>query len=77
MNRTIALMVAASAVAFAANANAYEFKPYVGLDYTFSQVKNNMNDDLNSGTVVVGTNYNEYFGTELFYQFSDSAQLSG
>ena len=76
MNRTIALMVAASAVAFAASANAYEFKPYVGLDYTFSQVKNNMNDDLNSGTVVVGTNYNEYFGTELFYQFSDSQRNS-
>ncbi len=77
MNRTIALMVAASAVAFAANTNAYEFKPYVGLDYTFSQVKNYANDDLNSATVVVGTNYNQYFGTELFYQFSDSQRDHG
>ncbi len=70
MKRTIAaLMVATSAIAFSASANAYDFKPYAGVDYTFSDVKGL---NLNSATVNVGTNYNKYFGTEVFYQFSDS-----
>ena len=30
------LMVAVSALAFSANANASDFKPYVGLDYNYT-----------------------------------------
>lgn len=71
MKRTIsALMVAASAIAFTASANAYEFKPYAGIDYNYSRTHGVAN--LNSASVNVGTNYNKYFGTEVFYQFSDS-----
>ena len=73
MKRTIgALMVAASAIAFSASANAYEFKPYVGLDYTYSDF---IGLNTNAATVNVGTSYNKYFGTELFYQFSDSDKI--
>lgn len=73
MKRTMsALMAAASVVAFAASANAYDYKPYAGVDYTYTDVQGL---DLNSATVNVGTNYNKYFGTEVFYQFSDSDKV--
>ena len=73
MKRTIgALMIAASAIAFSASANAYEFKPYVGLDYTYSDF---IGLNTNAATVNVGTSYNKYFGTELFYQFSESDKI--
>lgn len=72
MKNTIgALMVAVSAVAFAASASAMEYKPYVGLDYVRSNVKDNAGMKFNSAAVNVGTQYNKYFGTEVFYQFSD------
>lgn len=68
MRNTIgALMVAVSAVAFAASANANEYTPYVGVDYGYNDV-----NYYNSAIVNVGTNFNKYFGTEVFYQFSDS-----
>lgn len=69
MKNTIAtLLVAVSTFAVAANANASDFKPYVGVDYNY----NNGNEfNYNSGTVNIGTQYNDYFGTEVFYQKSD------
>ena len=68
MKNTIAtLLVAVSTIAVAATANA-EYKPYVGVDYNY----NNGNEfNYNSGTVYVGTQINDYFGTEVFYQKSD------
>ncbi|MBQ8465406.1 MAG: porin family protein [Alphaproteobacteria bacterium] len=68
MKNTIAtLLVAVSA--FAMNANAADFRPYVGVDYNYD---NGNGNDFNSGTVNVGTQFNDYFGTEVFYQKSDS-----
>lgn len=72
MKKTIgALLVAVSAVAFTANANAYEYKPYAGLDYVRSNIKNESAMKFNSASVNVGTQFNQYFGTEAFYQYSD------
>lgn len=70
MNKTIAtLLVAVSTIAVASTANAENsFRPYVGVDYNYN---NNENFNYNSGTVNVGTQYNDYFGTEVFYQQSD------
>ena len=68
------LMVAASVIAFSANANAaeYDFKPYVGLDYSYTDADaDHQSPKYNSLSVNVGTEYNQYFGTEVFYQYSD------
>lgn len=66
MKKTIsALMVAVSAVAFAASANAADYTPYVGVDYINSHV---FSKNLQNAAVNVGTKYNKHFGTEIFYQ---------
>ncbi len=68
------LMIAVSALAISANANAaeYDFKPYVGLDYNYTDADaDHQSPKYNSLSVNVGTEYNQYFGTELFYQYSD------
>ena len=68
MKKTIAtLLVAVSA--FAMNANAADFRPYMGVDYNYN---NGNGNNFNSGTVNVGTQFNDYFGTEVFYQKSDN-----
>ena len=64
------LMVAVSALAFSANANASDFKPYVGLDYNYTDADAD-HQSPKYASVNVGTEYNKYFGTEVFYQYSD------
>ena len=77
MKKTIgALMVAVSATAFAANASAYEFTPYVGVDYNYTTVSS-ASAQFNSGSINVGTMYNQYFGTEAFYQLSTDDKKGG
>jgi len=73
MKRTIALMAAASALAFTASANAYDFTPYVAADYTYTDMQNTA--EVNGGKVAVGTDYNKYFGTEVFYQRTGSDRV--
>lgn len=71
------LMMAASVLALSANANAaeYDFKPYVGLDYNYTYADaDEHTPKYNSLSVNLGTEYNQYFGTELFYQYSDEAK---
>ncbi|MFV0626673.1 MAG: outer membrane beta-barrel protein [Alphaproteobacteria bacterium] len=84
MKKTIgALMVAVSALALSADAKAapnfeHNFKPYVGFDYSYTttSVKNTARPYFNSGKINVGTDYSKYFGTELFYQYSDKYKKS-
>lgn len=76
-NSITALMAAVSMVALASSANAFEYNPYVGLSYNYSDVNTKgiggaYNPEFNSGTISLGTSYNKYFGTELFYQISDN-----
>lgn len=73
MKNTIALMAAASAFAFAANASAMEFTPYVAADYTYTDAQNLA--EVHGGKVSVGTDYNKYFGTEVFYQRTGSDRV--
>ena len=74
MKKTIgALMVAVSAVAMAANANAMEYNPYVGVEYGYSFVNGGVDaNNFNSGKVFVGSQYNQNFGVEAFYQRTTS-----
>lgn len=74
-----ALMVAASAIAFSANAHAVEMKynPYVGINYNYTDANaHRQSPYYNSASINLGTSYNKYFGTELFYQYSDSYKKS-
>ncbi len=70
MKKTLsALMVAVSAVAMSANANALEYNPYAGAEYNYSLLAG-QSLNFNSGKVFVGSQYNENFGVEAFYQKS-------
>lgn len=74
MNKNIALLAAVSALALTGNADALEFRPYVGAQYNLTHVnaKNvDTNVNMHSYSVFVGTEYNRYFGTEIFYQNSN------
>lgn len=83
MKKTVgALMIAVSAIAYTANANAeklgnMEYKPYVGIDYSYSRVNaKHFRPSLNSMPINVGVNYNKYFGTEAYFQYSDEYKKS-
>ena len=73
MKNTLALMAAVSAFAFTANANAYDFTPYVAADYTYTDAQNAF--EVNGGKIALGTEYNKYFGTEVFYQRTGSDRV--
>ena len=74
MNKNIALLAAVSVLALTTNANALEFRPYVGVQYNYSEVDaEKVKADMNSYSVVIGTEYNRYFSTEVFYQNSDKS----
>ena len=52
------------------------YLPYVGMDYTYSDANARFErPHYNSGSVNVGTMYNRFFGTEVFYQLSDSHKI--
>ncbi len=75
MKKISALLTAISVFALSSTARAEdlnEYIPYVGVDYTYTDgVAKFERPHFNSGSVNVGTYYNRYFGTELFYQYSD------
>ena len=80
MKKTIgALMVAASAIALAANAEAMEYNPYAGVEYGYSFLNGGIDveNNFNSGKVFVGSQYNENFGVEAFYQRSTTDKKAG
>ena len=77
MNKNIALLAAVSAIAITTSANALEFRPYVGAQYNYTKVDAEVEPNFNSGSVFIGTEYNKYFGTEVFYQLSDEDEDAG
>ena len=78
-NTVAALMAAVSLTAFASQAQAEQvYNPYIGINYNYSDANaKGLRPYYNSGSVNLGTSYNRYFGTELFYQFSDQYGKSG
>ena len=79
MKKTIsALMVAASAIAMSANAEAMEYNPYAGVEYGYSFLNGaEDSNNFNSGKIFVGSQYNENFGVEAFYQRSTTDKKAG
>ena len=71
---TTALLLAAGVCLNAASARAIEndYKPYLGVNYAYGEVRaEGAHAYHNSGSFNLGSVYNKYFGTELFYQYSD------
>ncbi len=67
---------ALSLTAFSASAEEnFDYLPYVGLDYAYTNgIAHNLRPNYNSLSLNVGTDYNRFFGTELFYQYSDDSK---
>jgi len=62
---TSSLFVTVAAVN--ANADSYNYTPYVGIDYTFNQTKaDGFNPHYSVGGLHIGSDYSKYFSTELF-----------
>ena len=74
------MMVAASALVVAGNANALEYNPYVGVDYVNSDVSTkgaqNYKPHFDGGSINVGMNVGKYFGAEVFAQATDTDKRS-
>ncbi len=77
------LLASVAASLFAVNANAIDFKPYVGLDYSYTKASTNdvvvenvyvpsefYEDTFNSFSINTGVKLNKNFGLEIFYQKS-------
>lgn len=77
MNKTLLILTAAAVVAavpVVQAEEAYDYKPYIGFDYAYTNgVTKHMRPNYNSGSVNVGTDYNRFFSTEVFYQYSDKS----
>lgn len=74
MKKILNILTISAICSTCVNAYAVEnnYKPYIAADYAYS-VANLENDHsyYNSGKLSVGSEYNKYFGTEVFYQYSD------
>lgn len=54
-------------------AETFEYVPYTGVDYAYTTAKAHvLKPQYNVLQINLGTKYNQYFGTELFYQQSSS-----
>ena len=76
------ITVAALSAAFltaGGSAQAIEnvYRPYIGVGYAYNKVDiQEANSYNNSGIINLGSTYNKYFSTELFYQYSDMHKYS-
>jgi hypothetical protein len=73
------LAVSAILATSAAQAQNYDYTPYIGADYAYSQAHaQGIKPVYHAASVNLGSRYNDYFGTELFYTQtgSDSKKTS-
>ena len=63
--------------AHAVRADNYKYVPYIGLDYTYADTTaKDFSPSFNAAGVRVGSEYGQYFGTELFFNQSDKHKRS-
>lgn len=61
-----------------ASAIENNYRPYLGVNYTYDTVHAEGHHSYhNAGSLNFGSIYNKYFGTELFYQYSDRQKFNG
>ena len=55
-----------------------DYRPYLGAGYAYDEVRAKGHHSYhNAGIVNIGSVYNKYFGTELFYQYADKHKFGG
>ena len=60
-----------------ANADNYKYVPYIGLDYTYTDISaKGFSPSFNTAGIHIGSEYSQYFGTELFFNQSDHHKRS-
>ncbi len=75
MHKTFLRFSLAAAVLVSLPAQAAELKyiPYLGLDYAYVEASaKSLNPNYHAAGINLGTKYNDYFGTELFFNQSGS-----
>ena len=51
------------------------YVPYVGIDYSYSNANAKfLRPNYNAASVILGSDYNRFFSTEVFYQHSDNSK---
>lgn len=72
-NLSAFIILAAALAPTALKAETKSYVPYIGLDYAYVSAKaHQLKPHYNAAQFNIGTKYNPYFGTELFYQQSGS-----
>lgn len=69
------LLLSALSLSFgtAARADDFVYIPYIGADYAYVRANaHSMRPAYHAGSVNIGTKYNDFFGTEMFYQQTGS-----
>lgn len=60
-----------TAIASPAAAIENDYRPYIGLNYAYSRANvKNLRPHYNSASFILGSVYNPYFSTEVFYQYA-------
>lgn len=58
-----------------ANADSYQYSPYAGIDYTYSYLTaRDFKPHYNVAGLHIGSDYGQYFGTELFFNKSNGSK---
>lgn len=74
--KTVTFISLGACISFSAQAIENQYKPYVGLNYAYTGANaKNMRPHHNGFSVLLGSVYNPYFGTELFYQYGGKDNL--
>lgn len=72
----LAALAVLTATAAPAQAIENEYRPYLGINYAYTRANvKRMRPHYNSASATLGSVYNRYFGTEVFYQYSDKDKL--
>ena len=75
--KNITFISLVTGISFSAHAIENQYKPYIGLNYAYTSVTaKNFHPHHNGISAVLGSVYNPYFGTELFYQYGGKDNIS-
>nr|QIM10304.1 hypothetical protein PlAlph_0580 [uncultured Alphaproteobacteria bacterium] len=67
----LAALAALTAIATPAEAIENVYRPYLGINYAHTRANaKKLRPNYNSAVAVLGSVYNRYFGTEVFYQYA-------
>lgn len=76
LTTNLALWAVLGTLSTSAHAIENNYRPYVGLNYAYDNaVVKQIRPHYNSASVTLGSVYNRYFDTELFYQYSGKDKL--